>query len=298
MKYALYPGCVAEDSCKELGMSMQLIAKKLGIDLVEIKDATCCGSGYLHAYNRDLSLFLNGRTFALAEKAGADTLIVICSLCLLALEKVNTDLSSDPELLERTNERLRRVGLHYSGRIKVKHLLQVLVEDIGLDNIAKKVKTPLDLNIAPFYSCQLLRPPDMHSFDDANNPQTLDSLIKALGGRPVDFPGKTKCCGFHLLMVNEDIALNMSGKHLKDAKECGADCLVVPCPCCHLVFDMYQPRIEKKLGMSLKIPILHLPQMIGLALGFKPQELGLNRHIIDPLPVVTGQKTKKARATG
>lgn len=297
MRYALYLGCVAEDSCKELGMSMDLIAKKLGMNFVEIKDATCCGAGYLHAYNEQLSLFLNGRSLAMAEKAGAETIITVCSLCLLALEKVNKELSSNPEALKATNELLKKVGLHYSGKMKIKHMLQVLLEDYGLEKIAKMVERPLNLNVAPFYSCQLLRPPDMHKFDDSYEPKSLDNLIKALGGRPVSFPGKTKCCGFHILMVNEDIALKMSGAHLKDAKDRGADCMVTPCPCCHLVFDMYQPRIESKLDMKLKLPILHLPQLIGLALGFTPKQLGLNRHIVDASKM-SERKVAAAMAAG
>jgi succinate dehydrogenase / fumarate reductase cytochrome b subunit len=281
MKYALFLGCVAEDSCKELGSSMSMVAKKLGMNFVDIEDATCCGAGYLHAYNKQLSLLLNGRSLAMAEKAGVDTIITVCSLCLLALEKVNKELSSDPDALKKTNELLGKVGLHYSGKIKVKHFLQVLLEDYGIEKLSKMVVSPLNLKVAPFYSCQLIRPPDMHEFDNFYEPKSLDELIKALGGTPVNFPGKTKCCGFHILMVNEEVAMKMGGTHLKDAKDRGADCMVVPCPCCHLVFDMYQPRIESKLDMKIKLPILHLPQMIGLALGFTSKELGLNRHIVD-----------------
>lgn len=281
MSYALFPGCVAEDSCKELGKSIDLVAKKLGIEIKTIEDATCCGSGYLTAYNQELSFFMNGRTLALAEKAGANTLITVCSLCQLSLLKVDKELKNDPVALKRTNERLAKLGLHYSGRLKVKHLLQVLVEDYGIDKIAARIRKPLNLKVAPFYSCQLLRPSDVLHFEDPSNPKSLDELIRALGGTPVDFPGKTKCCGFHILMVDESLAIKMSGDILDDVKRRGADCMVVPCPCCHLVFDMYQPRIEKGIGKKLRLPILHLPQLIGLALGFTPKELGMGRHIAD-----------------
>lgn len=281
MKYSYFPGCVAEDTCKELDKSMGLITNKLGIEILKIDDATCCGAGYVQQYNRMLSLFLNGRTFALAEKMGTDTIITVCSLCQLALAKDNSELKNNTESLKKTNDLLSKIDLHYSGDLEVKHFLQVMVEDYGHDRLLSKVQKPLSINIAPFYGCQLLRPPELHKFDDSENPKSLDDLIKVLGGKPVDFYGKTKCCGFHVLMVNEDITLKMCGDHLQEAKSNGADCVVTCCPCCHLVLDMYQPRMEKKFGIRLKLPVLHLPQLIGLTLGFGPKELGLNKHIVN-----------------
>jgi succinate dehydrogenase / fumarate reductase cytochrome b subunit len=281
VKYALYPGCVAEDSCKELGLAIELVTRKLGLEMTTIENATCCGSGYLTAYDGELSNFLNGRTLALAEKAGADTLVTVCSLCQLSLMKVDKELKRDPAALKRTNERLAEVKLHYSGKLKIKHLLQALLEDYGIEKIAAKVTRPLNLKVAPFYSCQLLRPSDVLHFDDPEDPKSLDNLIKALGGTSVEFPGKTKCCGFHILVVDPEMAIKMSGSILEEVKKRGADCMVVPCPCCHLVFDMYQPRIEKSLGKKLRLPIVHLPQLIGLALGMTPKELGMGRHVAD-----------------
>lgn len=280
MKYGYFPGCVAEDTCKELDISMRLIANRLGIELVKLEDATCCGAGYIQEYNHMLGLFLNGRTFALAEKLGVDTIITICNSCQLALTKANMKLKNNAESLKKTNDLLSKIDLQYSGNIEVKHLLQVLVEDYGLDKLSDIKQVSLHLNVAPFYGCQLLRPPDIENFDNAEDPKSLEDLIRALGGKPVDYHGRIKCCGFHVLMVNEDISLRMSGDHLQEAKANGADCVVTICPLCHLVLDMYQPRMEKKLGIKLKLPVLHFTQLIGLALGFNPKELGVNKHIV------------------
>ncbi len=279
MKYAYFPGCVAEDSCKELDNSTRLVADKLGMELVKIEDATCCGAGYMQEYSGEMSLFLNARTFALADKTGAETVMTICSSCQLHLSEANNALKDDEKLLKRMNDRLDKIGLHYSGNLKVKHLLQILIEDYGMDNLSAKKVSSLGMKVAPFYGCHLLRPPEAHKFDDAENPKSLDTVITALGAEPVDYNGKTKCCGFHLLMVKEDIPLKMSGKHLSEAKAKGADCVVTPCPLCHLVLDAYQPSIEKKTGKKLGVPILHLSQMVGLSLGIEPSKLGFNRHI-------------------
>jgi len=281
MKYGYFPGCVAEDTCKELDISMRLIANRLGIELVKLEDATCCGAGYIQEYNHMLGLFLNGRTFALAEELGVDTIITICNSCQLALTKANMELKNNAESLKKTNDLLSKIDLQYSGNIEVKHLLQILVEDYGLDKLSDIKQVSLDLNVAPFYGCQLLRPPDIENFDNAEDPRSLEDLIRALGGNPVDYHGRIKCCGFHVLMVNEDISLRMSGHLLQEAKANGADCVVTTCPLCHLVLDMYQPRIEKKLYIKLKLPIMHLPQLVGLALGFSPKELALNKHIVN-----------------
>ena len=281
MKYAYYPGCVAEDTCKELDLTMGLIAGKLGIELIKLEEATCCGAGYVEDYNKSLSLFLNGRTLAMAEKLGVKTIITVCSICQLNLTKANHDLKTNEKKMRETNKYLSKIDMKYSGGVSVKPFLQVLKEDYGFDRLSSQIKKSLNLNVAAFYGCQQLRPPELHNFDDPEDPKTIDELTTALGGKPVEYTGKTKCCGFLLLMVEEGIPLKMSENHLSEAKSKGADCLVTPCPCCHIVLDMYQPKIDDMSGKKLSMPVLHLPQLIGLALGIDPKEMRLNKHVVD-----------------
>jgi len=217
----------------------------------------------------------------MAEKLGVKTIITVCSICQLSLTKANHELKTNAKKMKDANKYLSKINMKYSGGVQVKPFLQVLKEDYGFDKITSQITKSLNLNVAAFYGCQQLRPPELHNFDNPDDPKTIDELTKALGGTPVDYSGKTKCCGFLLLMVKEEIPIKMSGNHLSEAKSRGADCLVTPCPCCHIVLDMYQPKIDKMAGKQLSMPVLHLPQMIGLALGIDPKEMRLDKHIVD-----------------
>lgn len=280
MRFAYFPGCVAEDSCKELDTSTIAVAKELGIDLVKLGDATCCGAGYVQEADHDLSLALNARTFAMAEKLGLD-IMTVCGTCQLYLGKANKELKEEPNSLEKTNKALSKIGMNYQGKVKIRHFLQVLTEDYGLDKLKGKVRRRLeDLSIAPFYGCHILRPPEIHNFDDAERPKSFERLIEALGGKAVDYEGRTRCCGFHVLMVEENLSLKMAGAYLLEAKEKGAKVMATPCPLCHLVLDAYQRRAGKLLGRRIDLPILHLPQLVGLALGLDGKKLKLSKHMV------------------
>jgi len=175
----------------------------------------------------------------------------------------------------------------YNGRVEVKHLLWIIVGEIGIEALQRHVTRPLEnLRIAPFYGCFILRPSKYLGFDDPENPVSLEKVISALSAHPVDYEGKTKCCGFPLVLEKEPIAIGMVGANLKEAKEELADALVTPCPLCHMNLDIYQERAEKKIGEPLRLPIFHLPQLIGLAMGFTPKELGLSRHLVSTANVV------------
>lgn len=285
MKYAYYPGCSALRSATELDAATRIVAERLGLEWVTLDDAACCGSrecGGLSIQDADLQLAINARTLAMAEQAGVDTIVNVCSTCQLSLQRDNQRLISDAPTRERINHALGRLDMAYHGSVQIKHLLYVVIDDIGLDHIASLVTHPLrGLRVAPFYGCHLLRPGNAHGYkDDPYNPRSLGDLIAVLGGEEVMYTGATKCCGFHALMVRDKPALRMSGRHIKEAQIQGADVMVTPCPLCHTVLDGYQPRAARELDTDLHLPILHLPQLIGLAMGISPDELLIQRHVM------------------
>ncbi len=282
MKYAYFTGCVAKGTCPELHHSTVELAKVLGIDLWEMTDATCCGAGVIRDENPELQIALNARTFAMAEGAGMD-IVNICSTCQQNLGQDNRAMREDPALLARTNNVLAESGLHYSGKTQVKNLLWVLVGDYGLDRLKEKVVRPLTgLKVASYYGCQLLRPVEDTGYDDPDNPTSFDRLIEALGGTPVDYAGKTRCCGFHILTVNEDTSTKMAVKRLEEAEEAQADIMVTPCPLCHTSLDAYQPRATKMQGSNVRMPVVHLSQLVGLAVGLDSSDLQLNKLMVSP----------------
>jgi succinate dehydrogenase / fumarate reductase cytochrome b subunit len=282
MKYAYFTGCVAKGTCPELHHSTVELGKLLGIDLWEMTDATCCGAGVIRDENPELQIALNARTFAMAEAAGMD-IVNICSTCQQNLGQDNRALREDAALLARTNEVLAAGGMHYSGKVQIKNLLWVLVGDYGLDRLKEKVVRPLTgLKVASYYGCQLLRPIEDTGFDDPDSPTSFDNLVRALGGTPVEYAGKTRCCGFHILTVNEDTSTKMAVKRLEEAEEAEADIMVTPCPLCHTSLDAYQPRATRLQGSSVRMPILHLSQLVGLACGIDIADLQLNKLMVSP----------------
>jgi len=281
MKYAWYPGCVSQGGSPELFTSTVAVAEKLGLELVHLKEAACTGAGVLSERNPELADTLNARTFAMAEALGLP-IMTICSTCQGVMSQANDNLKSDADYLAKVNETLAEEGLEYKGTTEITHMLWVLVEDLGLERLKEMVVRPLTgIKIAPFYGCYILRPSSILGSKEHPERETyIEQLTAALGGVAVDYSGKTKCCGFPILTMNEDASIRMTGNHLTEAKEEGADVMVTPCPLCHLNLDGAQPQASKQRGIQIGLPVLHLPQLIGLALGLKPRALGLNRHII------------------
>jgi len=293
VKYAYFPGCVGQDSCAELDASTKLIAEELGIELVELVDATCSGAGFVQDVNYDLSLVLNARTFAMAEKLGLD-ILTVCSTCQFNLDRANDQLKSDPAKLADVNGMLAEVGLRYNGNVEIKHILWVLVNEVGLASLQRRVKVDLSgLNIASFYGCQLIRPGTLHKYDDPDRPEYFERLIAALGGKPVDYEGRKKCCGFPITFVNEEASMTMNAKNMVEAKDKGADLMATSCPLCHINLDLYQGKAEKTAGQRIDLPILHLPQLVGLAIGISPERLRLKRHIVSPKAVLERVQPKE-----
>jgi succinate dehydrogenase / fumarate reductase cytochrome b subunit len=280
MKFALYPGCAAKGATPELYQSTMAIIGRLGIDVVELAAAACCGAGVVTEADPLAALALNARTFAQAEQLGLDVM-TICGTCQGVMGAANKRLKQEPGLLDRVNTLLKPEGLAYRGTVQVKHLLWILVRDVGLQELRRHIRVPFkDFRIAPFYGCYILRPSWDLGFDDPENPTSLEKVIQAVGGDPVIYAGRTKCCGFPIILEKEPIAVAMAGTNLKEAKESGADFLVTPCPLCHMSLDIYQERAGQAVSVKLDLPILHLPQLIGLAMGLPAKELGLFRHLI------------------
>ena len=279
-KYAFFPGCVSRGGCPELYPAAVLICQRLGIEIDELTGASCTGAGVLQEKNQFLGDVLNARTFAMAEQMGL-TIMTICSTCQGVMSQADKRLKDDPEYLARVNTHLAEEGLEYRGTAVIKHLLWVILEDIGLEALRSRVTTPLThLRVAPFYGCYIIRPSDALGMDEHPERQMyLEDVISALGGQVVDFPGKTRCCGFPILTINERNSVAMVGKHTSEAVDLGADTMVTPCPLCHLNLDGYQPKASAQIQRNIDLPILHLPQLIGLAIGVTPRELGLQRHI-------------------
>ena len=290
-KYAYYPGCSALKSATEADQAIKLVMTRLGMEWVELTEAACCGSreaGGLEVEDEFLSLAINARTLGLAEAAKAEVMVNICSTCHLKLTGDNKRLQEDAGLLNKINRALEKINLTYNGTVKVMHFLYLVLDDIGLEVLNGTVNRPLTgLNIAPFYGCHLIRPGKVHGYrDDPYDPQSLSEIIEALGGNAVSYSGASKCCGFHAISISEKPALIMSGKNLMEAKDKGAHLLVTPCPLCHTVLDSYRVRINNTINEDIDLPVLHLQQLIGLAQGFDPKELGLERHMVSVIPVL------------
>jgi len=280
-KYAYYPGCAAEGSDREADMATRAVAERLEMELVDLEAANCCGAGVIEEVDEDLNLALNARIFALAEEKGFNEIVVICCTCLLYMRRANQAMKDDPEALARVNELLSKAGLKYSGNVEVKHFVWILEEN-GFETVKGSIDKPLDLKVAPFYGCHYLRPSGIQGHDDPDEPKSLDALVLALGGEPVDYKGKNKCCGFHSSIVREKVSLDLVGGYVKNAKEKGAELMVTPCTLCHVSLDAFQPKAGKRKKADLNLPIFNATQLIGLALGIEYEKLGLNRHVVSP----------------
>ncbi|MBD2280526.1 MAG: heterodisulfide reductase [Dolichospermum sp. DEX189] len=291
LKYAYYPGCVAQGACRELYISTQSLTQALGIELVELKKASCCGSGTFKEDSQLLEDTVNARNIALAESLNLP-LLTHCSTCQGVLGHVDERLkecqSTNPDYLNKVNGLLQKEGCSpYRGSTEVKHLLYALVADYGLEEITQRVTKKLSgLKCAAFYGCYLLRAQKSMPYDDPFKPEAMENVFRAVGATPVYYRGRTQCCGWPLSSYATTESFQMAGNHIQEALNNGADCIVTPCPLCHLNLDSRQPEVEKVIGEKLGLPILHLPQLIALALGVSPKELGLDRHIVSTKPIL------------
>jgi succinate dehydrogenase / fumarate reductase cytochrome b subunit len=239
-------------------------------------------------HSQELADTLNARTFALAQQTDGALMMNICSTCQGSMSECQERLDANAEYRSAINENLREEGLRYQKGVVNKNLAWVLVEDMGLDELRSRVKQPLtDLKVGPFYGCYIVRPTDRLGIDSERPRDSyLHRIIEALGGTVIDYAGAYRCCGFPIITMNKEASLKQAGRHLGDAIDADADCLVTPCPLCHLNLDLQQPLAEKVVGRDLGLPVLHLPQLLGLALGLDPKELGMGKHVIKPTSVI------------
>jgi succinate dehydrogenase / fumarate reductase cytochrome b subunit len=266
-------------------MATRWVAKKVGIELVEFPNFSCCGSGFLDEANATLNVALNARNLAIAERAKLD-LLTVCSTCQGMLSLANHRLK-DPAVRARVDGALQQIGITYGGTTRVKHLLQVLVEDVGLPQLKALVRRPLTgLRVGAFYGCHLVRPHEDLGWEDPEEPHAFEDLITVLGASPVMYRGRVMCCGFPVLFVKEPTANRIAANQIRDAADHGAHAMATPCPLCHISLDSYQGRAAKEVGVPLNMPIFHLPQLVGLALGASGEELGLPRHMVSTDPAI------------
>ncbi|MEW6567581.1 MAG: CoB--CoM heterodisulfide reductase iron-sulfur subunit B family protein [Chloroflexota bacterium] len=291
-KYAYYPGCSLEYNAIAYHHSIMAVAPFLGIEFIEVEDWNCCGATEYVSVALLPGYALVGRNLALAEQqqrnGQGSQLVAPCSACFLNLSKTNRYMAESPDLAEKVNLALAAGGLHYTPEsVRVRHLLDVVVNDIGCQAIAGKVTRPLyGLRVAPYYGCLIVRPGFSDTFDDPQYPTSLDKLMCALGAEVVDYPLKTYCCGGHMTQISEAVALELIRRLLKNASDYEADAIVTLCPLCQFNLDAYQSHVNGHFATNFHIPVLFFTQLMGLAFGMAPQELGFGKEIVDARPAL------------
>lgn len=292
MKFLYYTGCVIPYRAPNYDLASRRVLEHFDVELVDMTDAGCCGI-YVRQVDEFKALLLSARIWSTAEAAGL-TILSPCPGCVSTLTHVRDRLIADQELKERVNVALAQVGRSFTGTGRVKHLLRVLDEDIGLDAIRSAIVTPLKGDLAAHYGCHLVRPAAELGFQDPELPQILDQLIEMTGARSLDYHDKMGCCGMNV-HGNDEVRANLAGHKLLDVEAAGAQALVMACPACYLAMGLNQPVIEKSWERPFNLPVVHLPQLLGLALGLDPNELGLNlnRPKLDLALLGTARKEKE-----
>jgi heterodisulfide reductase subunit B len=280
MRFAYYPGCSLHSTGKDYDISAKAMCQELGIELLEIPDWVCCGASSAHMTSELLSVALPVRDLVAAREMGMDT-AVCCAACYSRLKIANKTMSTNQGGLVPSVDEL--VGQAYRGESKVKHLLEIVVNDYGLDALRQKVSRDLSgLKVAAYYGCLLVRPPDAVDLDVPENPTIMESLIGALGAQVVDWPYKTECCGASLSLTRTDVVVKLCHDILQMAAEYDANCLMVACPLCQANLDMRQAQVNRAYKTDFEMPILYFTQLTGLALGLEPKALGLSKLLVSP----------------
>jgi heterodisulfide reductase subunit B len=283
MRYAFFPGCSLDSTARDFRISTDAVCKRLGIELAEIPGWTCCGSSPGHATDATLAVALPVVNLLKAEKMGSD-LVTTCAACYSRLRAASEEMSHEGDMRKRVDQ---VVGAQYRGAVRVRHLLDVLVNDLGLDLIRDYVERPLTgLRAACYYGCLLTRPPEVVAFDDPEHPTSLDRLVKAIGAAPVDWPAKVECCGAGLSLTSPDVMQRLAFGILEMAERAGADCVAVACPLCQSNLDLRQRESARAAGRDMALPVLYFTQLLGLAFGIEPKALGLNKLVVSPRAVL------------
>jgi heterodisulfide reductase subunit B len=283
MKYAYYPGCSLEASAKEYDVSARAAFHALGAELEEISDWNCCGSSPAEAVDYLLSLALPARNLALAEQMGVDTIVATCSACYLSLYQVDQHRQRDPEIRAQLDEVLAAAGLKYEGTVQVRHMLDVLANDLGPEAVEARTKRSLKgLKVVPYYGCQTVRP--YLTYDAPDQPMTMDYVLEAMGAEVVPYNLKTRCCGGINITTAKDVGIKLVADLLAAAE--GADCVTTVCPLCQMNLESYQADVSRFLGHKVDLPVLYLSQLMGLAFELPESELLLEKNMVSPQPIL------------
>ncbi len=289
MKYLYYPGCSLKGTNRAYEESVLAAFQALAIEVEELEDWNCCGATAYMAVDEMKSFALAARNLALAErqgKADGPTLMAPCSGCYLVLSKTQHYLAEYSEVSRTIDGALQAARLNYSRKVHVRHPLDILINEVGIQTIAQQVRRPLaGLKVACYYGCQIVRP--YAAFDDQVNPTTMDRLIRALGAETVDWPLKTRCCGGSLMGTLPEVGVPLSYILLKEAQKRGADVVATACPLCQFNMECYQDKMSQQFKQRLEIPVVYFTQLLGLALGVPERRLGMHRLLV-PMPTVRG----------
>jgi heterodisulfide reductase subunit B len=279
-RYLMFLGCAIPYRVAAYEISARKILQKLGVELVEMPEFNCCGLP-LDPVSHETMLVLAARNLAMAEQKGLD-IIALCPGCAGTLKKVGKMMKQDKHLNEEINCRLKEAGLRYDGTVAAKHIMQVLIEDVGLEKIKEMVVRPLtNLKVAEHNGCHILRPKEYIGLDDPEDPKMLKTLIEATGATCLDYMDETECCGAPSVGVNDKVALQLARDKLNHIKTVDAQAMITICPFCHIMYDTNELRIEKMFNEVYGIPVLHYPQLLGLAMGMSPEELAFNELRVD-----------------
>ena len=288
MRYAFYPGCTLHSTSREYDLSTREVCRRLGVELTEVPDWICCGATSAHVSMHLLAVALPVRNLWAARTMNGtkngDQVLTCCAACYNRLKTANQEMAEDQEIRNQVNQLLE---IDYRGEVKVRHLLEVILEDVGVEGLRLKVSKKMEgLKVASYYGCLLVRPPKVMQFDDPEQPHSMDDLLTAVGAQTIDWPYNIECCGASLSLTRTEIVLRLCRDILADAQARGADCVAVACPMCQSNLDLRQRETEAAYSLRFNLPILYFTQILGLALGAGIRELGLNRHIIDPIPLL------------
>ncbi|MGM0530874.1 MAG: CoB--CoM heterodisulfide reductase iron-sulfur subunit B family protein [Bacteroidota bacterium] len=283
-KVGLYPGCSLETSASNYLNSIEKVFSILNIDYTIMENWNCCGATSVKTIDQRLNLMFNLRNLAEAEKQGYEELVVPCASCFQRLASTEFELMQSNQLRE---DLTRESGYRYEGRVKVRNILDFFVNIVGLEEIASKVSEPLSgLVVASYYGCLNTRVPGMKSFDTMEYPMSMDNIVKTLGAEVIDWSYKTDCCGASFFLTLESVSERLVGKILKDASLKEADCVTVSCPMCQTNLDTKQGKVRREFSIEHSIPVPFITQLMGLAFGLKPKEVGLDKNFekLEPLP--------------
>ena len=283
-EFVLYAGCTTPVRLPGYERAVQLVLEKLGVRLTPLKDVNCCGAQYVESVNHVAFAAMSGRILALAEKMDMD-ILAICGACSGSLKHVKHDLDNNEELRAEVNDLLEEEGLKYTGKVKVKHLLQIFREDIGYDAIRSAVINPYNnIRLAAHYGCHVTRPEEIVQVDDAENPTIIDKIIQAAGGTTVDYNGKTRCCGGPLLAMDEEVGNAIGRDKIENIRDENADGIVTACVFCDI--QLTQVQFGEGASDKPKIPVITLPQFLGPALGINEDSLGIQLTKINPQSIL------------